>query len=78
MEKEVSGKPYVVSRKFNESRENIYEYTVYSFGYYQAECYKQKYGSLWIRYPTSLWLIPNAATLRPKAGCTATLYSTHI
>jgi plasmid stabilization system protein ParE len=42
MENETSRKPYVVSHKFNASRENIYEYSLYTFGYFQAERYKQK------------------------------------
>ena len=42
MEKKISRKPYVVSQKFNESRESIYEYSVYTFGYFQAERYRDK------------------------------------
>ena len=42
MEKEIARKPYVVSRAFNISRENIYEYTLDTFGYFQAERYRQK------------------------------------
>ena len=42
MEEGISRKPYVVSRKFNESREDIVEYSVDMFGYIQAERYKQK------------------------------------
>jgi len=42
MEKEISLKPYVVSSEFNKGRENIYEYTIDTFGYFQAERYKQK------------------------------------
>ncbi|MCL2132199.1 MAG: type II toxin-antitoxin system RelE/ParE family toxin [Lentimicrobiaceae bacterium] len=42
MEGKVFSKPYVVSMKFNVSRENIYEYTLDIFGYFQAERYKQK------------------------------------
>ena len=42
MEEEFSGKPYLVSDKFNESRENIYYYTLDMFGYFQAERYLAK------------------------------------
>jgi len=42
MEDEISRKPYVVSQKFNESRESIYEYSLDTFGYFQAERYKDK------------------------------------
>jgi plasmid stabilization system protein ParE len=42
MENEFSYKPYLVSNEFNESRQNIYEYSFYNFGYLQAERYKQK------------------------------------
>jgi len=42
MEEGISRKPYIVSREFNESRKNIFEYSVYRFGYFQAELYKQK------------------------------------
>ena len=42
MEEEITRKPYVVSREFNTSRENIYEYTLDIFGYFQAERYGQK------------------------------------
>ena len=42
MEDEITCKPYIVSREFNESRKQIYEYTLDIFGYFQAERYKQK------------------------------------
>jgi len=42
MEKKISRKPYVVSQKFNENRESIYEYSVNTFGYFQAERYRGK------------------------------------
>ena len=42
MEEGVSRKPYAVSQEFNDSRKSIYEYTVETFGYIQAERYKQK------------------------------------
>jgi len=42
MEEKITRKPYVVSWEFNLSRENIYEYTLNIFGYFQAECYRQK------------------------------------
>ena len=42
MEEKTTRKSYVVSEEFNVSRENIYEYTLDIFGYFQAERYKQK------------------------------------
>jgi len=39
MEEEITRKPYVVSTKFNESRADIYEYSLDTFGYFQAERY---------------------------------------
>jgi len=42
MEEEFSSKPYLVSDKFNESRENIFNYTLDTFGYFQAERYLAK------------------------------------
>ena len=39
MEEGFSGKPYLVSDKFNESREDIFYYTLDTFGYFQAEHY---------------------------------------
>ena len=42
MEKGLSRKPYVVTQEFNVSRTRIYEYSLATFGYFQAERYKQK------------------------------------
>ena len=42
MEDSIPCKPYIVSREFNESRTNIYEYTLETFGYFQAERYRDK------------------------------------
>ena len=42
MEERISCKPYVVSNEFNESRMRIYKYSLDTFGYFQAERYKQK------------------------------------
>jgi plasmid stabilization system protein ParE len=42
MEEGFPCKPYIVSREFNESRKHIYEYSVKTFGYFQAERYMQK------------------------------------
>ena len=42
MEEAIPCKPYVVSNKFNESRVHIYKYSLDTFGYFQAERYKQK------------------------------------
>ena len=42
MEERIPCKPYIVSREFNESRKNIYEYSLEVFGYFQADLYRQK------------------------------------
>jgi len=42
MEEEITYKPYVVSQEFRESRKRIYEYSLDTFGYFQAERYKKK------------------------------------
>jgi plasmid stabilization system protein ParE len=42
MEEGIPCKPYVVSREFNESRKHIYDYSLDTFGYFQAERYLQK------------------------------------
>ena len=65
MEEEFSRKPYVVSRQFNASREHIYEYSLDTFGYFQAERYKQK-----IR--NSLDTLPDYYTAYPECRFLAT------
>jgi plasmid stabilization system protein ParE len=42
MEEGLPYKPYVVSWEFNESRKQIYEYSLETFGYFQAERYRMK------------------------------------
>ena len=42
MEEEITRKPYVVTGKFRESRKCIYEYSLDTFGYFQAERYLKK------------------------------------
>ena len=42
MEREISRKPYVVTGKYRESRKSIYEYSLDTFGYFQAERYLKK------------------------------------
>jgi len=42
MEKEVSCKSYAVSDRFFESRAQVYDYSVITFGYFQAERYNQQ------------------------------------
>ena len=39
MENEVSRKPYITARNFRDSRKQIYEYSLETFGYFQAERY---------------------------------------
>ena len=42
MEEELSRKPYVTSDKFLNSRTEVYNYGIHSFGYFQAERYDRK------------------------------------
>jgi plasmid stabilization system protein ParE len=42
MEEEIPRKKVIVSDKFYESAEQIYDYGFETFGYFQAEIYKQK------------------------------------
>jgi len=42
MEERISRKPVEVSDEYRVSRKHIYEYTDETFGYFQAERYKQK------------------------------------
>ena len=59
MEDRIPCKPYIVSKEFNESRKRIYEYSLYKFGYFQAERYKQE-----IR--DSLDTLPHYYTVYPE------------
>ena len=42
MEKETPRKPYVASDKFFDSRSQVYNYGLHTFGYFQAERYDRK------------------------------------
>ena len=42
MEREISQKPYVTSDKFFESRSEVYNYGIRTFGYFQAERYNRQ------------------------------------
>jgi len=42
MEEGITRKPFIVSGKFRSSRKNIYNYTLDTFGYFQAERYLQQ------------------------------------
>ena len=42
MEERISGKPYVISDKFFDSRAQVYNYGISTFGYFQAERYNRK------------------------------------
>jgi hypothetical protein len=42
MEEGISRKPVEVSAKFKESRQHVYDYTINTFGYFQAERYLLK------------------------------------
>jgi len=42
MEREISRKPFVTSDKFFESRSQVYNYGIHTFGYFQAERYNHR------------------------------------
>ena len=42
MERTISRKPYVTSDKFLESRSEVYNYGIHTFGYFQAERYNHQ------------------------------------
>ena len=42
MEERLPCKPYIISREFNESRKQVYDYSLETFGYFQAERYNAK------------------------------------
>ena len=42
MEEEFPCKPYVISDKFFESQVEVYNFSIFRFGYFQAERYNQK------------------------------------
>ena len=65
MGERITCKPYVVSREFEESRKSIHEYTLDTFGYFQAKRYKQK-----IRM--SLDTLPDFFTAYPECRHLAT------
>jgi len=59
MEGEITRKPYVVTGKFRESRKCIYEYSLDTFGYFQAERYLKKINE-------SLYSLPNYYSTYPE------------
>ena len=65
MEERIPRKPYVVSGNFRKSRKYIYDYTVSTFGYFQAERYLQQ-----IR--KSLSTLPDYYTAYPECRHLAT------
>lgn len=70
MEDAISRKPYIVSREFNKSRKHVYEYSLYTFGFFQAERYMQKIRNYWTHFPSSIPHIPNVAIFQLKTVCT--------
>ena len=72
MEKRVSGKPVKVSEEFEASIDHIYNYSLETFGYFQAERYEQKIQKASIRFRFGICSIPNVGIFRRKAGCIAT------
>ena len=66
METKLTRKPYLVSYKFNASRENIYEYTLDFFGYFQAEHYEQKIRKSLDTLPEFYMLYPECRYLATK------------
>ena len=67
MEETIPRKPYVVSDQFNESRENIYEYTFDIFGFSQAERYKQKIRDSLDSLPDFYYVYPECRHLATKS-----------
>jgi len=66
MEDKVPRKPYIVSEEFRANRKHIYNYTLNTFGYFQAERYMQK-----IR--ESLFSLPEYYTIYPECRHLATI-----
>ena len=67
MGEKITRKPYVVSEEFSTSRENIYEYTLDIFGYFQAEHYWQKIGQSLDTLPDFYMLYPECRHLATKS-----------
>jgi plasmid stabilization system protein ParE len=65
MEERISRKPFVVSKNFKASRKHIYNYTLNTFGYFQAERYLQQ-------IKQSLATLPDFYTAYPECRHLAT------
>ncbi|MDR0437724.1 MAG: type II toxin-antitoxin system RelE/ParE family toxin [Bacteroidales bacterium] len=59
MEKEFSRKPYITSEEFEKSRAQIYDYSLKTFGFLQAERY-------WTKIQKSLDMLPYRYLVHPE------------
>ena len=67
MEREISRKPYVVTGKYRESRKSIYEYSLDTFGYFQAERYLKKINESVDTLPDYYSIYPECRHLETKS-----------
>ena len=67
MGEKITRKPYVISREFNASRESIHEYTLDTFGYFQAKRYKEKIRQSLDTLPDFYMLYPECRHLATKS-----------
>ncbi|MCL2247585.1 MAG: type II toxin-antitoxin system RelE/ParE family toxin [Lentimicrobiaceae bacterium] len=67
MEERVSGKPYATSIRFEESRLQIYDYSLETFGIFQAERYLEKIKKAIHSLPIWYLLYPECRHIRTKS-----------
>jgi plasmid stabilization system protein ParE len=67
MEEELSCKPYEISDKFHDSRSEVYEYGIETFGYLQAERYDLKIENAIETLNNSYYAYPECRYLATKS-----------
>jgi len=67
MAESTSGKPYITALDFEESRENIYYYTLNEFGPFQAERYAERIQKAIDTLPHWYMLYPECRHMRTKS-----------
>ena len=67
METGIPCKPYITSREFRESRKIVYGYSLESFGYLQAERYREKIGKALSMLPRYYNLFPECRHIPTKS-----------
>ena len=67
MEDRVPRKPYIVSEEFRINRKHIYDYTLNTFGYLQAERYIQKIRKSLFSLPDFYMVYPECRHLATKS-----------